>query len=129
MTERTSGNLLADLPTALPAEQFDPLIDRDGMTLARIISTGQATPPGDWYDQPRDEWVLVLKGRAGLKFEDEKSTREMAPGDYAMIPAHARHRVEWTSADQPTVWLVLHVPSRGLAGQDAVIGRRPPHVL
>jgi cupin 2 domain-containing protein len=109
MTERTSGNLLADLPVDLPEEQFDPLLDRDGLTLARIVSTGQSTPNGDWYDQERDEWVLVMKGRAGLRFEDEDSVREMGPGDHVMIPAHARHRVEWTSETEPTVWLVLHV--------------------
>lgn len=113
MTERTSGNLLADLPTELPEERFDALLDRDGLTLARIVSTGQATPPGDWYDQDRDEWVLVLSGRAGLRFEDEDSLREMGPGDHVMISAHARHRVEWTSPDEPTVWLVLHVPVSG----------------
>jgi len=111
MTERRSGNLLANLPTDLPDEQLDALIDEHGLTLARIVSTGQSTPPGDWYDQPRDEWVLVLKGRAGLKFEDEDTIREMGPGDHVMIPARARHRVEWTSADEPTVWLVLHVPN------------------
>lgn len=113
MTERTAGNLLADLPTDLPEEQFDALLDRDGLTLARIVSTGQATPDGDWYDQPRDEWVVVLRGRAGLRFEDEDAVREMGPGDHVMIPARMRHRVEWTSADEPTVWLVLHVPVSG----------------
>lgn len=111
MTDRPSGNLLANLPTDLPEEQFDALIDANGLTLARIVSTGQATPEGDWYDQPRDEWVLVVKGAARLRFEDEETVRELAPGDHILIPAHARHRVEWTSEQEPTVWLVLHLPS------------------
>jgi len=111
MTERNSGNLLDNLPAALPEERYDTLVDEYGLTLARIVSTGQATPPGDWYDQPRDEWVLVLKGAAGLRFEDEAEMRQLGPGDYVMIPANARHRVEWTSSTEPTVWLVLHLPN------------------
>ena len=111
MMERKTGNLFDNLPLDLPEEKFDALIDENGLTLARIVSTGQATPEGDWYDQPRDEWVLVVKGAAGLRFEDEETAREMAPGDHVMIPAHARHRVEWTSDAEPTVWLVLHLPA------------------
>lgn len=110
MTDRTSGNLFADVPTTLAEERFEALLEKGGLTLERIVSTGQATPAGDWYDQPRDEWVVLLKGAAALRFEDEPAERRLEPGDYLFIPAHARHRVEWTSKTEPTVWLALHLP-------------------
>jgi cupin 2 domain-containing protein len=61
---------------------------------------------------------VLLKGAAGLRFEAEAETRQMRPGDYIYIPADARHRVEWTSETEPTVWLALHVPG-GLISEEA----------
>jgi len=110
MTKYPTGNLFDNVPADLAEEQFTALIDENGLTLARIVSTGQTTPDGQWYDQPRDEWVLVLKGAARLSFEGEETLHDMGPGDHVLIPAHVRHRVEWTSDTEPTVWLVLHVP-------------------
>lgn len=69
------------------------------------ISHGQSSPSGFWYDQEDDEWVIVLKGSAKLQFEDR--TIDMKPGDYVHIPAHQKHRVHWTTPDEPTVWLAL----------------------
>jgi cupin 2 domain-containing protein len=109
----TIGQLFAHIPSALPAEQFDTLLQTGACRLERIISIGHATPPGDWYDQDWDEWVALLQGRAGLRFADEDAVRILAPGDYLWIPAHRRHRVEWTSQDPPAVWLALHLESRG----------------
>jgi mannose-6-phosphate isomerase-like protein (cupin superfamily) len=61
-------------------------------------------PPADfWYDQARHEWVIVLKGAARLQFEDE--VLEMTLGSFVNIPAHKKHRVDWTTPDEPTVWL------------------------
>ncbi len=113
MTERQSGNLFANLTPPASEERFEPLLETAGVTLERIVSTGQATPAGEWLDQPRAEWVVLLKGAAGLHFEDEPAGRELRPGDYVLIPAHARHRVEWTSETEPTVWLALHLPAAG----------------
>jgi cupin 2 domain-containing protein len=76
--------------------------------LERIVSTGQATPPGQWYDRETNEWVAVLHGRAGLRFEGEDAIVVMGAGDHVLIPAHRRHRVEWTDPDEPTIWLALH---------------------
>ena len=101
-------NIFADLPSALPAELFETLLQHNDLKLERIISTGQATPPGTWYDQETHEWVILLRGRAGLRFEGETAVREMAAGDYLHIPAHQRHRVEWTAPREATVWLALH---------------------
>ena len=110
MTQHAIANLLADLPKQLPEERFETLLRSGETKLERIVSTGHSTAPGDWYDQPLAEWVLVVKGRAGLRFEDEPDTRILEPGDHLLIPPHARHRVEWTSTDEPTVWLALHLP-------------------
>ncbi len=101
-------NLFVELPTDRDSEVFEPLLEHDGMTLERIVSTGQATPPGEWLQQERSEWVLLLSGRAALRFEGEDDEQVLAPGDYVWIPSRCRHRVEWTDAKQPTVWLALH---------------------
>lgn len=103
-----SGNLFADLPDDTAREQMLTLLTTPGLTIERIVSSGQASPPGFWYDQARDEWVLVLAGAALLRFETEPEPRRLNPGDYLYIAAHARHRVEWTDPDRPTVWLALH---------------------
>lgn len=103
------SNLFDDLPRALPTERIDVLLETARVRLERIVSTAHATPPGEWMDQDRDEWVVVLRGRAGLRFEREPTALELRPGDHVLIPAHARHRVDWTSADEPTVWLALFV--------------------
>ena len=110
MTLHATANLLSDLPRHLPAERFETLLRSGEVKLERIVSTGHSTAPGDWYDQPQAEWVMVVKGRAGLRFESEPDTRILEPGDHLVIPPHARHRVEWTSEDEPTVWLALHFP-------------------
>jgi cupin 2 domain-containing protein len=102
------NNLFADLAASREAEQFTDLLAVPGLRLERIVSLGQATPPGEWLDQDRAEWVILLRGAAGLLFEGEASVRDLKPGDYVTIPAHCRHRVEWTTPDEPTVWLALH---------------------
>lgn len=102
------GNLLNNLPVALPDEVTDVLLrGAGGFRLERIVSRGQASPPDFWYDQDEHEWVLLLEGAAGLRFEDEPAARELRPGDHLLIPAHRRHRVEGTHPDAPTVWLTL----------------------
>jgi cupin 2 domain-containing protein len=76
--------------------------------LERIVSWGQATPSGEWYDQDTNEWVILLHGRAVLLFEGEPGRVALKPGDYVHIPARQRHRVEWTDPEKKTVWLALH---------------------
>ena len=102
------GNVFAGLPAHLPQEVVENLLQTGSFRLERIISTGQATPAGQWYDQDAPEWVILLSGGAGLRFESEAQVRTLAPGDYVLIPAHCRHRVEWTDPDRATVWLALH---------------------
>jgi cupin 2 domain-containing protein len=101
-------NLFANLAASRAAEQFTDLLATPGLRLKRIVSLGQATPPGEWLDQDRAEWVILLRGAATLCFEGESGARELKPGDYVNIPARCRHRVEWTAPDEPTIWLALH---------------------
>ena len=103
------SNLFDDLPTNLPAERIDVLLSAPGVRVDRIVSTGQVTPPGEWYDQDTDEWVVVLRGRARLRIETEPGVRDLSPGDHVLLRAHVRHRVEWTDDAGPTVWLALHL--------------------
>ena len=106
-----AGHLFSDIPKILPAEQFDTLLQTGGCRLERIISIGHTTPPGEWYDQDGDEWVALLQGEAELRFVEHDAARLLTPGDYVWIPAHCRHRVEWTSENPPAVWLALHLAS------------------
>lgn len=89
-------------------EQSDTLLELDSFKLERIVSWGNTTPEGEWYDQERDEWVIVLSGRATLSFENEAETMHLNPGDYVHLAAHRRHRVAWTDPQCETVWLALH---------------------
>jgi cupin 2 domain-containing protein len=75
--------------------------------IERIVSQGHTTPPEKWYDQAWDEWVIVLEGQAILVYE--QSEQILTAGDYVFIPAHTKHRVEWTTPDSRTVWLAVHL--------------------
>ena len=101
---------LADLLPDPGAEQFVELLSRPGLRIERIVSAGQTSPPGFWYDQPQAEWVLVLEGEARLAFEDEPMPRLLKAGDFVDIAPHRRHRVVSTAA--PTVWLAVHYDRR-----------------
>jgi cupin 2 domain-containing protein len=103
-----AGNIFANLPLSQSEEIFQEIIQGKGFSLERIISFGQSTPVGQWYDQEQHEWVVLLSGAAGLRFEGEEGLRVLHPGDFVNIPAHTRHRVEWTDEKQNTVWLALH---------------------
>lgn len=100
-------NLLHPLPDAKLGESADVLITRPRLRIERIVSLGQASPPGFWCDQAEAEWVLLLTGAARLRFADENDARQLGPGDWLDIAAHRRHRVEWTDPATPTVWLTV----------------------
>ena len=99
-------NLLADLPSEIAEELVDVLVQGANVRVERIVSTGQRSRDGFWYDQDEHEWVIVLKGEAKLLVENAESVH-LKPGDHINIPAHRKHRVEWTSPDEPTVWLAV----------------------
>lgn len=100
-------NLFADLPTDLSEELVDVLAEGRNVRIERIVSTGHVSPPGFWYEQDEAEWVAVLKGEAKLLFDGDTASVHMKPGDHVLIPAGRRHRVEWTSDDEPTLWLAV----------------------
>ncbi|MCH5377518.1 MAG: cupin domain-containing protein [Planctomycetes bacterium] len=101
------SNLFDNLSERLPEELVEILASGAGVRIERIVSTGQSSPPGFWYDQEQAEWVIVLKGNARLLFEGDDEPLVMKSGDYVLISAHRRHRVEGTSADEPTIWLAV----------------------
>jgi cupin 2 domain-containing protein len=103
-----AGNLTANLPFSGPEEVFEPLLEAVGFRLERIVSAGQSTPVGEWLVQDWDEWVVLIAGEAKLLVDGELSARVLQPGDWNLIRAGVRHRVEWTSNDPPAVWLALH---------------------
>jgi len=106
-----AGNLFAQVSAHSAEEEILPLVEKPGARVERIVSTGQGSLPGFWCDQAWTEWVVVLAGRAALRFEGEAEPRLLGPGDWIEIAPHARHRVEWTDAERPTVWLAVHLPA------------------
>ncbi len=99
-------NFLAALPAGGGEEYFETILRAPSVRIERIVSHGQASPDGFWYDQDASEFVVLLAGAARLRFEGEEPLA-MSSGDYVNIPAHRRHRVEWTTPDEPTVWLAV----------------------
>jgi cupin 2 domain-containing protein len=102
-------NLLSDIPASRPAELVQTLLATPNVRIERIVSLGHASPGGFWYDQAEQEWVLLVAGAARLRFEGDEQPVELRPGDFVHIAAHRRHRVEWTTPDEPTVWLAIFV--------------------
>jgi cupin 2 domain-containing protein len=105
--ELISGNLLHTLQSVPDKEVFEPLLMTTDVLIERIISHGQTTPENEWYDQERDEWVVLLQGNATIRFSDDTVTN-LTCGDYLFIPAHCRHRVEFTQTEPPCIWLAIH---------------------
>jgi cupin 2 domain-containing protein len=104
-----AGNLFTGIGAPDADEQITMLLQRPDLWIERIVSTGQCSPPGFWYDQDTMEWVIVLCGAAELAFADEPVPRRLGPGDWLAIAPHRRHRVVWTDPDQQTIWLAVHV--------------------
>lgn len=102
-----AGNLYEAFPASLPEELVETLAATPSIRILRIVSIAHATPLGTWYDQADTEWVLLVQGQARIVFERE-GTRSLKAGDYLLIPAGCRHRVEWTSTAPPAIWLAIH---------------------
>jgi cupin 2 domain-containing protein len=100
-------NIFKNVPLSLKEELFEKIIENNNFTLERIVSEGHASPPNFWYDQEKNEFVMLLSGSATLVYDDGKSFSLM-PGDYLIIPAHQKHRIEKTSGTEKTIWLALH---------------------
>jgi cupin 2 domain-containing protein len=111
---------LYDLPSDVAGEElFEAVAEGGGVLVERIVSTGQSTPPGEWLEGERDEWVVLLHGEAELAFAD--GTRiALSAGDQLLLAAGVRHRVERTSADPPCIWLAVHARGLGAPGNGSV---------
>lgn len=100
-------NIYEALPQDLSQEVFEPLVTGSNILIERIISKAHVTPKGQWYNQPRNEWVMVMQGAAKLEFIDGKIV-ELNAGEHINIAAHVKHRVAWTSEQSETIWLAVH---------------------
>ena len=100
-------NIFDLIPNDLDDELVEQLVDSDAINIERIISTGQTSPESGWYNQARNEWVMVLQGEATITFEDGDVV-ELKTGNYLNILAHRKHRVSWTMPGAATVWLAVH---------------------
>ena len=105
----TQKNLFENIPQEIPDEIFEVLVSNPGVTIERIVSKGHCSPDNFWYDQERNEWVLLLQGHARVQFFEE-ATVALQPGDCITIPAHCKHRVAWTDPDEETIWLAVFYP-------------------
>lgn len=103
------NNLFSHLPSTLLEEKFEILAGNRNTRIEKIISTGQHSPEGFWYDQEENEWVVVLKGGAEVAFDDG-TAHSLQPGDHLLIPAHKKHRVQWTAPNEATIWVAVFFP-------------------
>ncbi len=101
-------NIYENIPFVLPDEVFENILDQPTFRLERIVSMEHSTPEGEWYDQDKNEWVILLRGSASLRLEERAQPITLKPGDYIFLPAHCRHRVEWTARNMQTIWLTIH---------------------
>jgi cupin 2 domain-containing protein len=108
MNNRTK-NLFDNLPSQLPNELFQTLLENHHVKIERIISRGHASLQDQWYDQSQDEWVILLQGQARLQFATDRAIITLKAGDYLFIPAHEKHRVEWTDPTCENIWLAIHL--------------------
>lgn len=102
------NNIYSDIPPDMPEEIFETIAASGTVRIERIISHGQTTPQGSWYDENLNEWVILLKGSAEILFEGEANAVTLLPGDHILIPAHRRHRVSRTDRGKPTIWLAVY---------------------
>ncbi len=101
------NNFSDKIPSNIREEITEQIISNDKIRIERIISKGQFSPENYWYDQEESEWVILIKGRARLSFAPEDEMIELKEGDYLNIPAHKKHRVEWTDPENETIWLAV----------------------
>jgi cupin 2 domain-containing protein len=99
-------NIFSGIPDSLHDELIEEIVRTGKVRIEKITSRGHVSV--EWYDQENDEFVLLVKGEAKLRFEDGDRTIHMKAGDYLIIRAHERHVVEWTIPDEDTVWLAVH---------------------
>ncbi len=100
------GNIFDSIPDNLDEEVFDFLLQNNHFKIERIISKDQSSPKFGWYNQDKNEWVIVLKGEALISFENDEEVN-LKVGSYLDIPAHTKHKVKWTDPETETIWLAI----------------------
>lgn len=101
------NNIFQNIPGKLKEEFFEDIISNKDFRLERIVSEGHSSPNDFWYDQDKNEFVLLISGSAVLVYNDGQKFI-LNEGDYLIIPAHQKHRVEKTDGSKKTYWLALH---------------------
>lgn len=87
-------------------EIFDNLLVKPNVRIERIVSNGQSSESNFWYDQDENEWLLLLKGEAEIEYESGEIIK-LEKGDYEFIPKNRKHRVNYTSNEETTIWLAV----------------------
>ncbi len=100
-------NIFSNLPQNIDEEMVDNILTTDKFIVERIISECHSSPKDFWYDQDTNEFMLLVSGSAGIMFEDGE-VHKLIPGDYLIIEAHKKHRVDYTDSKMKTVWLTIH---------------------
>ena len=101
------SSIFDGVPAIFPGEWVERIAGKKGVRIERIVSRGHASPEGFWFDQAETEWVFVAKGAARVRFEENDTVVEMRGGDHIIIPSRARHRVDWTTPDEDTIWIAV----------------------
>ena len=104
-------NLFKNLPSSMADEEFSTIAEGRGVRIERIVSQGHSSPSSGWYYQELDEWVIVLRGQAQIELEGGQN-HQLGEGDHLAIPAHTKHKVTWTSPQEPTIWIAVHFQSK-----------------
>ena len=102
-------NIFKDIKIDKNNEQFFDLLKTENIRIEKIVSNGQTSPKDFWYDQDENEFVIVLKGEAVLEIQKNNEIVELKlnNGDFINIKAHEKHRVKYSSLEEPTVWLAV----------------------
>ena len=93
-------NIFKEIPVDKSEEKFFEIFK-----IEKIVSNGQKSPDNFWYEQEKSEYILLLSGYAILEFEDFEI--ELFKGDCLNIEAFKKHRVKFTSLDEPTIWFAV----------------------
>lgn len=107
-TMKDVTSIFRNIPDDIPEELYHEIVKTKNLRVERIVSKGHSSLISEWYDQEENEWVILLKGSAGLLFAGDDKAVVLRPGDYIHIPSHTKHRVEWTDPKLETVWLAIH---------------------
>jgi cupin 2 domain-containing protein len=86
-------------------EFFFEIFKNKTIKVEKIVSNGQKSPENFWYEQDKSEFILLLEGFAILEFENR--VVELKKGDCLNIEAYQKHKVKFTSLDEPTIWFAV----------------------